>query len=105
MSVFMKCILENMEKENLQQQKSKVERSTSTEGLPQKTYANKSTETLMERSPASESPPRRQHDNVEPCEKMCPLCLRVFNENVDFSIFEQHVQAHFVPDTDNFEIL
>ncbi|KAF7281661.1 C2H2-type zinc binding domain-containing protein spindle-F [Rhynchophorus ferrugineus] len=96
---------ENMEKESIRQQKSKVEKSTSTEGLPQKTYENKSTETMMEQSSASESPLRRQHESVDCCEKMCPLCLKIFNENVDFNIFEQHVQDHFIPETDNFEML
>lgn len=38
-------------------------------------------------------------------DKLCPICTKNFGRDIDFSIFEQHVEEHFTPDIGSYELL
>ena len=34
------------------------------------------------------------------CEKVCPICGGIYGQNVVFEDFQQHVETHFISDSD-----
>ncbi|KAL1491167.1 hypothetical protein ABEB36_011807 [Hypothenemus hampei] len=88
-------------KGKLKPTREKIEKSTSTVDLYMKSFLNKSTETENEISPVSIFIPQ---DYEPPTEKICPICSRMFSKDVNFMIFQQHVEDHFNPEN-NFELL
>lgn len=107
----MQQLKEKLQCKNCQSQKPKIEKSTSTLDLStQKTFENKCTETdHVDKSLGSKqtSPAKRQSypDFGQTNDRICPLCSKVFNKEIEFVIFERHVQDHFVPDVAGFEVL
>lgn len=38
-------------------------------------------------------------------EKMCPVCSRIFKQDVPFIQFQEHVESHFRYEMDSFEVI
>ncbi|XP_066246576.1 protein spindle-F [Euwallacea similis] len=94
-----------------QSKKSKVEKSTSTIDLLRKSYENKSTETdvFMDTSPVIKQVLPAKNGQFSGCsddgDKICPICAVVFPRDAEFVIFVKHVEEHFIPDMEGFEML
>ncbi|CAG9766769.1 unnamed protein product [Ceutorhynchus assimilis] len=105
----MQQLKEKLQCKNCQSQKATIEKSTSTLDLSQKTFENKFTETdCADKSLGNkQSPIKRQNypDFAQANDRICPLCSKVFHKEIEFVIFERHVQDHFVPDVAGFELL
>lgn len=82
---------------------SRMEKTTSTDDIP-KTGVDKSTET-------SQCPPKEEKSSamsqslpVE-VEKICPICSKRFKKEAKFEEFQEHVEAHFISEVGDFEVL
>ncbi|XP_050293960.1 protein spindle-F [Anthonomus grandis grandis] len=83
---------------------TKIEKCTSTSDLNKKTFDSKSTET--ERSNNTSPNQRQNHAEPPPTnDRICPLCSKEFRKEIDFVIFQRHVEEHFVPDVEAYELL
>lgn len=40
---------------------------------------------------------KRRADSLE---KMCPMCARIYNHAESFDVFQEHVESHFIDDSD-----
>ncbi|KPI91296.1 hypothetical protein RR46_14800 [Papilio xuthus] len=40
-------------------------------------------------------------DIAEPYDKMCPICGETFKKHIEFSIFQSHVEQHFIGETED----
>ncbi|KAJ8931931.1 hypothetical protein NQ314_015111 [Rhamnusium bicolor] len=77
-----------------------TDRSTSTSDIP-KSGVDKCTEVInidsTDLNSSKEMPPES--------EKVCPICTRIFRKDVEFPEFQRHVEDHFHPDIDTYELL
>lgn len=99
------CLAEKMQSKSCQCKKIKIEKSTTTIDLINKLCQEKGTET----EPVQNGPIRNVcstfSDSIETSEKICPMCTRMFQKDVNFDVFQKHVQDHFIPEMDNYEML
>lgn len=40
---------------------------------------------------------KKMADNVD---KMCPMCGKIYANNLSFEVFQDHVESHFIDDTE-----
>ncbi|CAH1155158.1 unnamed protein product [Phaedon cochleariae] len=76
------------------------EKATSTVDIP-KTGVDKCTEALLFGQDEKSSSKLKQSTEVE---KICPICSRHFKKDTDFIEFQQHVENHFIVDSNSHEI-
>lgn len=48
---------------------------------------------------------RKQPDVEAMTEKICPMCGKLYNKEIPFSSFQQHVSDHFADDEDSYSII
>lgn len=96
-----------MQSKTCQCQKNKIEKSTTTIDLINKLYQDKGTETEPDWSkPVESGPIRNAHVlNDSDSEKICPMCTRIFQKGINFDVFLKHVEDHFVPEMNGYEML
>lgn len=101
-------ILEKLQCKTCQSKNPKIEKSTSTIDLSRKTFENKYTETdNTDIRNIHSSPVKKQvyPEHPQPSDRICPFCSKMFQKEIDFGIFERHVEEHFIPDADSYEML
>lgn len=42
----------------------------------------------------------QQKRNADSLDKMCPMCGRIYSSSASFEIFQDHVESHFIDDTE-----
>ncbi|ENN72592.1 hypothetical protein YQE_10693, partial [Dendroctonus ponderosae] len=48
---------------------------------------------------------RKELDYTQTFDRVCPLCSKVYQKDVDFALFERHVEEHFILDDGAFELI
>lgn len=94
---------EKLKQNNSQNSQPKLEKSTSTVDLQPKSFEDKCTETDIEKNRLQGSPSKRNKDLKQCSETICPICSKIFEDTVDFSVFQKHVEDHF--SLDSYEML
>ncbi|KAF5272287.1 hypothetical protein FQR65_LT04944 [Abscondita terminalis] len=46
-----------------------------------------------------------QSGSSKDCDKMCPMCSKTFSNSVCFEEFQEHVESHFIPDNETFDVI
>ncbi|XP_060525627.1 protein spindle-F [Cylas formicarius] len=90
---------EKLQSEPCQSKSELCDKFTSTVDLVKKHCEDKSTETEKVIDKPDTLKPEYHASSLE---KICPLCSKNFQREVDFSIFQQHVEDHFVPDMESY---
>lgn len=104
------CFADKIQSKTCQCKTNKIEKSTTTFDLINKLCEDKGTETEPDWSKPVQNGPIRNvrpslSDSIETSEKICPMCTRMFQKDVNFDVFQKHVEDHFVPEMDGYEML
>lgn len=42
----------------------------------------------------------QQKKMADTVDKMCPMCGKIYSDNLSFEVFQDHVESHFIDDTE-----